>query len=105
MLVGRRSAEPSEMSSARPSLALPVVSIECSSILGVLTKQIARRKLLAGTRMQSIHLGHEFFQAVILRVSQRAAAERGKPRPENHAVICILRRCDDLLFKTARSFV
>src|SRR5436190_15294918 len=93
------------MSTARWSLALPVVCIECSSIPGVLTKQIARRKFLAGARTKSIHLSDQFFQAVILRISQRTSAESGKPSAENHTIVCILRCSDDLLFQTARGFV
>ena len=71
----------------------------------MLTKQIARRKFLSGARMESIHLSHELFQTIILRKSQRPTAEGGKPGAENHAVICVFRRRDDLFFKTARGFV
>src|ERR1700686_5470503 len=105
MLVGRRSAEPSGISAARRSLALPVVSIKCSPILRVLPKQIAGREFLAGPRVNSIHLGHEFFQTIVFRVTQWAAAKSRKPGAEDHAVIGVFRCCDHLLFQAAGGFV
>src|ERR1043166_1306221 len=102
ILVGRGSAEPRETPAVRRGLAL---NIECSSILGVLTKQIARCKLLASQRPELLHLAHKLFQTMVLRKSQRSATENRKSRPQDHAVIRVFRRRDHLLFQTARRFV
>src|SRR5215210_4361599 len=101
-MVGRRSAEPREISAARRRLALP---IECSSILGVAAKQIARGKFSTRARMDPIHLRHELLYAITLRITKRSAAKDGKTGPKNHSVVRVLWAGHDLLFEAARSFI
>src|SRR3954465_1055330 len=71
---------------ARRSLALPVL-VKCSSVLGVLAKQIARRKFVPGTGMNPIHVRHDFLEADAFRITQRPSSKDRKARPENHAVV------------------
>src|SRR5437868_12221819 len=55
--------------------------------------------------MEFIHLGDQFFQPIIFRVTQWATAKSREAGPEDHAVVSIFWRRDHLFFETTRRFV
>src|SRR5205085_3714661 len=74
-------------------------------ILSVLTQQTAQLKLFARPFPESCHLGGKFFQAVALRVTERATTKSGKTGAKDHSVIGVFRRRHNLFLEAARSFV
>src|SRR5437868_15307591 len=106
MWAGRYSAEPwGEPSAARASPALPVVFVECSAVLGMVAKQIARRKLLAGAGMDPIQVGYDLLQADAFGITQRASSKNREAGAENHPVVRVFRGGDDFFFETTRRLV
>ena len=67
----------------------------------MLAQQIARLELAAVPVSGADH----FRDAEMIGESKRSAAERCETGAENHSVIGVLRRRDDLFFQTTRRFV
>ena len=67
----------------------------------MLPEQITRLEFPAVAVARADH----FRDSKMIRKTQRPAAQRGETGSEDHSVVGILRRRDDLLFEAARGFI
>src|SRR5215216_3057299 len=74
------------------------------SIPCVLLQYLAWRKFLLSLR-QPFQFIDDFFQPKMFRETQWAASERRETGSQNHSVVRVLRRIDNVLLHTARGFV
>src|SRR5262249_8639833 len=83
---------------------LSSVLIKFRSVSGVLRQNFARREFVLGL-CKSLHFANNLFQSEMFCETQWPATEWRETSPQDHSVICILRRLDNFLFHTARRFV